>query len=214
VRSHLIHAIAETPIAGMDVAVCDRFDPDCTSPLGSAKSDSEGYVNVQVPKYFTGFLQLTPPAGSQLIPSIAYILPPHESDADPTEVIAPGLSLHIFADYELSGLLSQIGATADPELGHLFALVTNCQGDPAAGVTLHVGTVSPKTISYYSDSTGLPSLSLTASSDVGEAGYVNLPSGVATLTTFSNPAGKQDGSYTALVRKGTVTYIPLPPSPL
>jgi hypothetical protein len=212
-RSHFIHAISEQPVANMDVRVCDRFDPDCATPIGTAKSDADGYVNVQVPKYFTGFLELTPPAGSGLIPSIAYILPPPDTDADATEIIPAGVSLHIFADYELAGLLSQISATADPELGHIFALVTDCRGKAASGVTLHVGTVSPKTISYYSDSTGLPSLSLTASSDVGEAGYVNLPTGVATLTTFSSEAGKQMGSYSAVIRKGSVTYIPLPPSP-
>jgi hypothetical protein len=212
-RSRMVHAISETGIAGIDVKVCDRFDPDCAAPLGTAKSDAEGYVTVEVPKYFAGFLELTPPAGSGLIPSLAYVLPPPDADQAADADIPAGEALHIFADYELNGLLSQIDATADPTLGHLFALTTDCTGRAAAGVTLHVGTVASKTISYYSDSTGLPSLSLTATSTVGEAGYVNLPTGVATLTTFSNEAGKQMGSYSAVVRKGTVTYIPLPPSP-
>lgn len=212
-RSRVVHAISEKGIADMDVLVCDRFDPDCAAPLGSTKSDAEGYVTVEVPKYFAGFLELTPPAGSGLIPSIAYVLPPPDADQAADAGIPAGEALHIFADYELGGLLSQIGAAADPTLGHLFALTTDCRGKAASGVTLHVGTVSPKTLSYYSDSTGLPSLSLTATSTVGEAGYVNLPTGVASLTTFSNEAGKQMGSYSAVIRAGTVTYIPLPPSP-
>ena len=47
----------------------------------------------------------------------------------------------------------------------------------------------------------------------GEAGFVNLPPGSAQLTATANDASKKVGEYATTVRAGTITYLPMPPSP-
>lgn len=81
------------------------------------------------------------------------------------------------------------------------------------GVTIRASIKDKKTLGYYTDATGLPSVSLSATSQRGEAGFVNMPSGPVTVETTVNGLQKKGGQYTVLVKAGHITYLPMSPSP-
>ena len=105
-----------------------------------------------------------------------------------------------------------IGSAVDPALGHILGLTLDCQGNPAAGVSLRVSVRDKKTVGYYTDTTGLPSPNGQETTARGEAGFINLPSGPITVETTTSP-GRKWGQYSVIVKPGHITYLPMPPSP-
>lgn len=212
-RGRFLTALTEQPIAGLEVKACGRLDADCTTPFATAKTDAEGYANLLVPKFFNGFYEFNPPVDAGIMPSISLALPPPETSAQADASIPAAISIHLITEAAFGALLAQIGATADPQLGHLFGLILDCTGAPTARVSLHAGTITPTTIAYYTSASGLPSVTAQETAQAGEAGFVNLPPGSAQLTATANEISKQIGEYAATVRAGTITYLPMPPSP-
>jgi hypothetical protein len=212
-RGHFLTALTEQAIVGLDVKACGRLDVDCTTPLAAGTTDVDGYVNLTVPKNFSGFLQMIAAPADGIMPSIGLILPPQETSDPPDASIAAAVSVHLITKAAFDGLLLQINKTADPAQGHLFGLAVDCTGQPAAKVAVHADTISPQTIAYYTASTGIPSTTAQETASAGEAGFINLPPGTETITATSNQVMKKLGDYSALIRAGTITYLPMPPAP-
>lgn len=212
-RGHFLTALTEAPIANLDVKACGRLDVDCTSPIASGTTDADGYVNLDVPKGFNGYLQMIADPALGIMPSVGAVLPPIEQGDAPDASIAAAVSIHLITKAAFDGLLAQIGASADPALGHVFGLAVDCAGKPAAKVSIHAGTVSTSTIAYYTAATGIPSVTAQETAQAGEAGFINLPVGSATISATSNEVSKKIGEYSAMVRAGTITYLPMPPAP-
>ena len=214
IRPRFVRFLGESGVAGMAIRACTALDPECTQPLATATTDADGYANVSVPRGFGGFLDLAPPASfSSMVPSLTYQFPPPDKDEPLDKQTSNALAAHLTSVGELNFLLGQVGSAVDPALGHLLGIVLDCQGNPVPGVTIRASIKDKKTLGYYTDATGLPSVSLSATSQRGEAGFVNMPTGQVTVETTVNGLQKKGGQYTVLVKAGHITYLPMSPSP-
>lgn len=206
--SRFLKLVGETPIADMDVRACARLDVNCSQPVATAKTDSDGKATMKLFKGFDGYTLAAPPASfPEMMPAILLnVPPPTEDELEPSEPV------HLTSKGEINAIGALVQKQLEPGMGHVFGLALDCQGKPTAGVTLKVDTVSPSTIGYYVASSGLPSATLGETSARGEAGYLNLPPGYVTITATSVDKGKV-GSVTALIKPDHITYVPLPPTP-
>ena len=213
-RARYLKLISDDPVVGMTVQACNRLDPACQSPVGSGTTDSDGYVNLQVPKFFEGSLFLTPPASfPEMVPSIDTVIPPPGADAILDASIPTSSAAELASAAQLNFLLAQIQSQLDPNLGHVFGFVVDCQGKTASNVSLRINPKDKSTIQYYADTNGTPSITATQTSQIGEAGFINAPTGVVTIEATVNSISKKLGTYTVLVKPGTITYLPIPPAP-
>lgn len=213
-RSRFVRFLGEAPVTKMTVKACGRLDPDCTLPYASGPTDDGGYVNLPVPKNFLGFLILTPPATfSTMVPSLVALVPPPDKDSDLDASIPGNLAPHLTSTGELNALLAQIDTKVDPALGNLLGIVLDCEGNPASGVSLRINPTDRTTVSYYTDSTGTPSVTAQETAQRGEAGFIKMPTGPVTITATVNALSRKMGTYTVLSRAGHITYLPISPGP-
>ena len=213
-RSRYVKLISEDPVTGMSVQACNRLDPTCQAPIANSTTDSNGYVTLQLPKYFEGQLFLAPPSSfPDMVPSIEMVIPPPEKDSDLDAAIPTNISAHLASASELNFLLAQIQSSLDPNLGHVLGIVLDCQGNPVSGVTLRINPKDKSTIQYYTDTNGTHSVTAQETAQRGEAGFVNAPTGVVTVEATVNALSRKMGTYTAVVKAGTITYLPMSPAP-
>jgi hypothetical protein len=212
-RERFVEALSEAPVVGMVVKDCPPLDVNCTASTHSATTDDAGYMTITLAKSFSGYLQLTPAAGSLLLPSLTAVNPPPTIDSDLDAELPVPQAAHMLQQDQLDAMLALIGSKTDPKYGHILGIVLDCAGQPTSDVSILIGTKTDQTISYYTDSSGTPSLTLTQTGPRGEAGFVNLPTGPATVTATANSVSKRHGSYTVLVKPGQITFLPMPPSP-
>lgn len=213
-RQRFVRLLSEEPITGMSVRACGPFDPECTAAVTSSTTDADGYTNLSLNMGFQGFLDVKAPSTFPgMAPSLIYIVPPIAKD-DPTDLVIPtALTPHLASFFELDLIVGQVDSRVDPALGHLLAIALDCQGNPATGVTLRASVRDKQTIGYYTETTGLPSPISVETSLRGEAGFINLPTGIVTLETTVNPRSKRGGRYTVLVKAAHITYLSMAPSP-
>jgi len=200
--------VGEVPIADMTVRLCSRLDVDCKSPVDSSTTDATGQVTLSLFKGFDGFMRAEPPVSfPEMMPAIIVALPPPTEST--TSVDEP---LHLTSSNEMNAIAAIVGKALTPGMGHIFGLAVDCQGNPTSGVVLKLDTVSPETLAYYINASGLPSATQGESGPNGEAGFINVPVGYATVTATSVERGKIS-SVSVPVLADHITYVPLPPSP-
>jgi hypothetical protein len=171
-------------------------------------------VNLQLPKFFEGSLYLAPPTTfPDMVPSIEMVIPPPEKDQSLDASIPTNIAAHLASAAELNYLLAQIQSSLDPNLGHVLGIVLDCQGNPTSGVTLRINPKDKSTIQYYTDTTGVPSVTANETAQRGEAGFVNAPTGAVTIEATVNALSRKMGTYTAIVKAGNITYLPMSPAP-
>lgn len=210
-RNRYLRFFGEAPVDGMEVRACRRED-DCAAPVATGTTDPNGYVDMDLPRSFDGFLSLYPPASfPTMIPAMQWILPPPEKDDLKGAEISNLLSVHVTSVGEINLFMNSVGVAADPARGHILGLSTDCQGNPAKGVSITLSNKDDKTVAYYTDSVGSPSAALTETQEKGEGGFGNVAPG--TVTVEARVAGRKLGAYTVLVKAGTVTYLPLVATP-
>ncbi len=214
-RWRFVQLLSEAPIKGLRVRACSRLDLQCDRPVVEADSDERGYVTMNVPKYFDGFVLVpAPPSLPDLMPTINYVLPPPETSMNPTEEIAINRSIHLATTNDFNVLLVLAGSSADAAHGHLLGHAIDCAGAAAAGVFLHSDLADDKTVPYYVESGGFPSVTATETGPGGESGFMNLPPGSRKIDSFVRELGnKRMASQTALIRAGYVTHIAFLPVP-
>lgn len=216
-RRRYVRFIGEQPLVGLTVRACDRLDLPCSAPLDTKITDANGYVDLDVPRWFGGFLDL-PSATSypEMLPSIESITPP-PSEASPENQELPIFSsAHMVSVSELNILLAQIKQELDPNLGHVLGIALDCQGNAASGVEIRPDVRDSKTQTYYTDTTGTPSVTAQTSSQRGELGFVNSATGPVTIQTrvILNDVAIPMGRYTTFVRKGFISFVTMSPTPL
>lgn len=213
-RGRYLRLIGDQPVSGLTVRACGRVDLACSQPFDVTTTDEQGYVNVSVPAWFDGFMELpTATSFTTMVPSLSSG-PPSDIDQPKDMVIKDDIAAHLLAEPELNILLAQIGQSVDPELGHIFALATDCNGAPANGVELVPAVRATKTTPYYTDTTGTPSVTSNQTAQAGEAGFVNMATGPVSLTARLAESGRKIGTYTVIVRPGTISYVNVAPTPL
>ena len=220
-RVRFVALLSEQNLPFLHVQACKSLDVLCSAPIADIYTDANGYGNLSVPRYFSGYLYVRSPpedAGvdggattDKLLPSII-LQPPPSVDDDPDASIPLNISAHLGSASDFNQILTLIGKTADRELGHLLGLAIDCTGAPAAGVSLHADLVDTKTVPYYVEN-GTPSTTATQTGPRGEAGYMNLPAGSVKITASVPSLGKNMGASTVLIRPGHATYAPFGPTP-
>ena len=200
----------EKPIRGIGVKACPAFG-DCSTPYFTGTTDADGQIIEALPRYFSGYLDLSAPPGIDMVPALLYFGVPPDKD----QLIVPPLASqpHMVARGDLDALYALIHAKNDPAVGAVISIATDCTGAPTAGVSISVGTRGVDTVTYYTDSSKLPSDTRTETSERGECGFADLPPGTVTITATANTVSKKLGSFTVNIKAGTITYIAIAPAP-
>jgi len=207
ITAKLVDLIGEQAIPGASAKTCPPLDIDCQSPHDEGISDADGLLKVNAHYGFRGYTLIEPPAEfSDMAPAIIWNNPPLYEETD--EI---GEAVHLASEGDIAGAALLAGATLNPERGHVFGLTVDCMGI-TGGVSLATDTVSPDTVGYYIVGS-LPSKTATETDFNGNAGFINLPEGLVTISGAATGIGKY-GEVSVLVKAGHVTYVAVAPSPL
>ena len=214
-RQRFNRLLAATPIVGVRVKACASLDPECTTPFAQGETTATGDIILDLPKHFRGYLHVPvgPDSFKDMAPTILAVYPPPDKDSNLAVEPAVGTVPILVSLAELNFLLGQVGSATDPNLGHVFGLTTDCAGQPTGGVSLRTSIRDPKTIQYYYEGNGTPSVTAQESDSTGNAGFLNLPAGVISMETQVPSIARKAGSYSVLVKKGSVTVVDLVPTP-
>ncbi|MEW5850859.1 MAG: hypothetical protein AB2A00_18885 [Myxococcota bacterium] len=200
--------IADTNVEGVTVTLCAENDFDCETPLQTGETDSFGEVTLTLPLAedhgFAGHIELT--AGDR-VPTIVHLYPP------PTGNTSSWL-VGVFTHEQLDLVARLAGAdNIKPSRGHVGALVENCAGDGAAGVTFNLESMDVVTSWAYLEN-NIPNENATATDETGTVGFFNVPTGFTFISATRVAGGVMIGRVPVLVRDGWVTTLVVPPTPL
>lgn len=211
-RLRFVTLLTEEGIPGLVPRACKTIDAACSVPISTADapSDADGYVSLRVPRWFNGYVEVSPPASSDLMPLLVAITP-SGTDSDLQAVIPPNKSPHMFTAAQATVLAAQAGATYDATLGALFFQAQDCSTEPTAGVSVTTSTPGAQTTEFYLLGSA-PSASLTATSESGVGVFANLPPGFQTIR-YALVDGRSVGTRNILSRAGWITFAALGPSP-
>ena len=211
-RERFRRLVSATPIVGLKVKACASLDPECNSPVAQAETNTKGDVVLDLPKHFRGYLHMPtgPDSFQDMAPTIYAVYPPPDRDTDlvtEPEPIAVSIA-------ELNFLLYQLKTSTDPNRGHILGLVRDCRFAPAGGVSVKSAQTDPKTLQYYYEGNDTPNITRKETDATGNAGFLNIPTGVVSIeTTLPAEGNKRTGSYSVLVKKGSVTILNMVPTP-
>lgn len=200
--------LQSTNVPDITVKLCGENDTDCTTPVATVTTDSLGYADLTIPLHpwhgFRGHLELT---GANKVPTIVHLNPPIVGNT-------PQWTVGVFNLDQLDLVARLAGADElKPSRGHIGALVENCNGDPASGVTFHLENVDEFTSWAYLVN-NIPDSTATQTDRNGAVGFFNARPGVTRLTASRVAGGEFVGSVPVLVRAGWVTTLVVPPSPM
>jgi len=191
-----------TPVSGIQVDACDPFDPSCNPPhFGSYKTDLYGNVllSFKGAQNYPGPLSIS---GKGFVPSLHYFVPPLATSVKGTLFLSTPTSLQ-----EQS---ASSGVILDPERGQLFVPVADCAQKSAAGISISISPSDEKTrVVYLGSDPGRTSTDLG-----GGAAVLNVKPGEVTVEASFARTCERVAVTQVWIRKGTVTILPLPPTPL
>lgn len=202
VKLQMLDLISTMPVTtGLDIKLCSKLDPPCTSNLGTPAPDAMGFVSVTVKSDFDGFLDVTDTTGTY-IPALVFIDMVAAGDNTDILLIPKGAE---------AGLATNAMVTIDPMGALLLVRTVDCTGKRTAGVSVGLSPKGKETGFYVINNTPQPSATETDSS--GNSGFINIaaPSSPVITGTVSS-TGKEMGKITTLVRSGSMTYQLLRPS--
>ena len=109
------------------------------------------------------------------------------------------------------GLLFQLGRQMSSGHGNVVVNAKDCAGAPAGGVSFATPSGDDMTSRFYLVG-GLPSDKATETeSQSGYGGFINVPTGAATLTAALVNPHAELGTISLLVRDGAITYTQVVP---
>lgn len=155
------------PYAQVPVRACGTTDVGCAVPVADVTSDEAGWVHLRLREYFEGYLEINSPSA---VPYIFYL--PQVPLRTMTDDGLLMISRNTYA-----GLLAAFDLEDDPTLGGIAVRAFDCQGDPAAGVTL---TSAADGLGWYFDET-LPSVERQETDRTGLGGFIGSKPGVSVL---------------------------------
>lgn len=213
-RQRFYRLVSKEVIAGLPVLACSTLDPTCATPLDEKKSDENGDVIMDLPLGFRGYLQMPNggPSFPSMLPHIMAVVPPPAADFNLDATLDYANSWSLVSADELNALLATVGASLDPESGHINAQTFDCSRKPLAGATVRATPTGAKTLEYYFQGEA-PNTSATRTDSSGLLGFINVPPGVTTLDTEHPDRALSVGSFAVLLKKGTVTLVELHPTP-
>lgn len=195
----LVDLVSTAPVTNVTVKLCSKYDPPCSSPLGTPKVGPDGSVSVKIASDFQGYLDIQ---GGGYIPALAFIDAITTASNPQVQLVPPAAE---------KSLASGAGVTLDPAAGLVLSRTVDCQAKPTAGVSVSIFP-SEKETGFYVIASGV-SPGATATDTAGNAGFVNVAPGTPTLTATLGQGGKEIGKITTLVRAGAITYQIVGPTP-
>jgi hypothetical protein len=184
---------------GCSVRACNRFDLDCAAPVdGPALPAQDGFIHLELPQGFAGFLEMTSPA---IVPALYFFNPPLESDRRDQFIVAGPDTARAFAG---TG-----NVELDPEMGMIAVRTMDCTGELSGGVEFS----NDKGGVPFAFVDGLPVIGYVVSNGDGIGGFVNVPPGLVVLQGQEAGSARLSGKTSVLVRKGWFAYGDLNPAP-
>jgi hypothetical protein len=193
------------PLAAAQVSACPALDQNCSTPLSTGTTDSNGLVTLTsstVP--FSGYVQIVAPG---YWTDLFYIYPYL------TESTVPGLALNdtIYSTGQMAQIAAQAHVTLDPSLGIIAADPNDCTASPAAGVSFSgLGLGDAAAPYYFVGSTPTPLATATSLPD-SAGGFYNVAPGLVTLSASEN--GTTIDTVAVYVRGSALTQLQLVPTP-
>ena len=194
---------AGVPPVGLSIKLCESLDVQCQMPIsGIPQPDTNGAVIIEQPPSFRGFVEAT---ADDTMPSVVYLQPP---------VVLPPKEnvIRIIRPTEFSAIVSAAGQTYDPTRGVGVVLTDNCNDDRSAGVALETLDGDDETVAFYFRGT-LPDPEATSTDKQGAGGYLNMPIQFITVRAKLFSTDQFIGETSFSSRAGTLTYVPLGPTP-
>ncbi|MFS8066796.1 MAG: hypothetical protein ACMG6S_10530 [Byssovorax sp.] len=195
----LLDLVSSAPLKQVTARLCSKYDPLCSSPLGTSEIGADGAVSATVASNFEGYFDVQAPG---YIPSLVFIDPVATAFNPEIFMLPPAIA---------DTLATGAGVTVDPMLGFVLAATVDCTLKVSGGVSVSISP-SDKETGFYVIASGV-SPGATTTDSTGNAGFVNVAPGTPTFTSTRGPDGEKIGAETTLVRAGSVTYLILPPTP-
>jgi hypothetical protein len=196
------------PMRGVQVRLCRRADEDCAAPVvNTVTTDENGDARFEMTlddpeEGFSGYALFT---GPDIMPGLYFFNPPlngaRANEVPPIQLLRSSL---------IGPLTQQIGSSIDFERGLVLVGAFDCQGEPAAGVSLATDDPSVHLELFYSVD-GLPQSTAMATDTSGYAGLINVPPGKLSITGRLEPSRRVLGTVNLIVRRGSITYSRMVP---
>jgi hypothetical protein len=200
----VVDVLSSGPPAGLAVRACSKLDVPCAHPLAAKTSiDATGLVKAELASGFDGYLELT---GTEITPALFFLTKPLFEDT-----VVPGV-VPVVSPAGFENIAKAIGTSLDPASGHVYALASDCADTPASGVRFEIDKTATATAPYYMINNA-PVGTASATDAAGSGGFLNVPEGFAKLTGFVSATGARVGESSVVVRKGTVSYPRVVPTP-
>jgi hypothetical protein len=187
------------------LTLCSSLDFDCTSPTDLPLPDATGTIEFEVAPKAQGFIEVLCDPLDACKPTLSHlqepvVLPMKENL---TRMVTPGQydSLVIIAEQ-----------TDDPLRAPAVLTMEDCNDDRAAGVIFETEDGDPDTVPFYFNGT-LPDLEATETDEQGAAGFLNLPIKIINVVAKRKATGEFIGKATFTPRPGTISYVPIGPTP-
>jgi hypothetical protein len=196
---HAVEFVSRAAAMNIVASACLTTDAGCTAPVATFKdTKATGLVALDLPYGFLGFIQVT----SDALPALSYLTKPLTKDTVDRD-------LPVLSQSTLELLSSIIGLSFDPTKGVALVDAFDCSGSPAGGVEISESR-GTSTRFYVVDSA--PSLDAMVTvydsvANVADAGFLNIQPGFVTFQARSGVDGPELGSFNALVRPNTITFV-------
>lgn len=203
--------LSTAPLVGLPVKACLATDLACAQPYASTITTDAGVAAFTLYHGFLGYVDVAPSDDNpDIIPALYYVRPVPDKKVVVSEELVP--TANLVKNAEFAFLTNSIGKQVKTQYGHLFFGALNCQGRFAANAVLRAEPISSDTFTYYTDAAGTPSITQDKTTESGNGGYINLPPGEVTVTLRLDN-GRRIGEHKVVIRKGTITYLPVGPTP-
>jgi hypothetical protein len=199
IKLQLLDLITQTPVQGLTVKVCNKYDPTCTKPLATPMPDAMGWVSASIASDLEAYLDIS---GGGYMPAVVFL--DHVAAGKNTDIL-------LITPEEVMGLAQIAKVTVDPTKGLVLGRTVDCTGTRTAGVSVTLSPSAGETRFYVINNTPTPNASQTDNG--GNSGFVNVDPGNPSLTGTLGPDGKEMGKVTTLVRAGAMTYQLIRPTP-
>jgi serine/threonine-protein kinase len=217
-RALFLTLVGDRAVEGVDIKACAQRDPLCLNPIDHSQTNARGFVELALPKGFTGYVEASANAAHPDMVPLLVFAPPPVADSPPEAVFERSrdrAARLVMNESEISSILSIIGQKLDPARGQFVGIALDCKRHPLDGVSLVTNVSDPRSTPFYTDIAGIPSSRKTATGRRGEAGILNLPPGVVDIEAVRTVNGTRTriGSYTVVIRAGAVTQLGMVPTP-
>jgi hypothetical protein len=196
----IVDALTLADVADVRIKACDELDSTCETPVATATSGMDGKLKISVPANFAGYLlqneRMEYSPAMYFVPSSS----PRDAVMDDFPLMPSGTIFNTLA--------RTLGASLDPDRGHMMLISDDCSGAPQPGIVFSSPQADEKTVQFYMRDQ-VPLTSVKDTSAGGDGGYLNFPAGPGVVTATEAKTGTELATVRVRVRAGfiSVAYI-------